>query len=166
MLPHMSKALKDPVGAKEAYEIIGVDKQTFWRWRQPGSGKPHSSHGEDRTYMIPPAKRAGSRPLWERADVQSFARDVGRQRARARRNTDDTDGHTEARTTILLEHDRQLSVAESPDEVLHAIADARKPDHATGMAKVTVIPPLAENAHDAWIDPATVRLVHPTGFSE
>lgn len=147
------------VGAKEACAILGVDKMTLWRWRQPGSGKPHSSYGDDRTYMIPPKQRVGNRPVWARADVEEFARTIGRQRAPRRRNTSEADGRKEALTTIVLQNDREVSVLERPEEVLAAIADARKHDHPTGKAKITIAPSLAGDPHDAWVDPAAVRFV-------
>ncbi len=66
------------VGAKEACEIIGINKMTLGRWLKPGSG----TLGDEQTYMIPP-KRIAASPVWARSDVERFAKEVGRQRARS-----------------------------------------------------------------------------------
>jgi hypothetical protein len=71
--------LPDLVGAKEACEILGVQKMTLGRWLRPGSG-PFPPHG---TYMIEP-KRVDAGPIWVKSDMERFAQEVGRQRAPAR----------------------------------------------------------------------------------
>lgn len=158
LLSMNTSSVPDLVGAKDACAILGIDKMTLWRWQQPGSGKPHSSHGDDDTYMITP-QRVGKRAVWVRADVEAFARTIGRQRAPARGNAADTNFLREPLTTILLDSDREVSVLEPPEEVLAAIADARRPDHPTGKAKITIAPSRTVDPQDAWIDPAAVRLV-------
>lgn len=70
--------LPELVGAKDACELLGVQKMTLNRWMRPGSGE----HGPDGTYMIPP-KRVGSGPVWVRSDVEHFAEEIGRRRAPA-----------------------------------------------------------------------------------
>lgn len=73
------------VGIKGAADILGVDKSTVHQWLKPGSGEL----GPERTYMIPPARVDGEFstgktkgwPVWFRADVEFFDREVGRQRA-------------------------------------------------------------------------------------
>lgn len=71
--------LPELVGAKEAAEILDVSKMTLLkRWLAPASG----TQGPDRTYMIPPARIAAG-PVWVRSDVERFAREIGRQRAKA-----------------------------------------------------------------------------------
>jgi hypothetical protein len=76
--PWRTPRLPELVGAKEACEILGIQKMTLNRWMKPGSGP----HGADGTYMIPP-KRIDAGPVWVRSDVERFRDEIGRQRARA-----------------------------------------------------------------------------------
>lgn len=82
--PWRTPRLPDVVSSKGACELLRVDKQTLWRWCQPGSG----SLGPDKTYMIPPklvwsGDDTKGWPIWDRADVERFAAEIGRQRAPA-----------------------------------------------------------------------------------
>lgn len=76
--PWRTQRLPDLVGSAEACEILGIQKMTLNRWMRPGSGP----YGDDRTYMIPP-KRIKASPVWVRSDIERFADEIGRQRARA-----------------------------------------------------------------------------------
>jgi predicted site-specific integrase-resolvase len=76
--PWRTPRLPELVGAKEACELLGIQKMTLNRWLKPGSG----TLGPDGTYMIPP-KRIEAGPVWVREDVVRFAEEIGRQRAPA-----------------------------------------------------------------------------------
>lgn len=78
--PWRTPRLPDLVGAKEACEILGVQKMTLNRWMDKGSG----AHGPTSTYMIEP-KRISAGPVWVKSDVERFAKEIGRQRAPAKR---------------------------------------------------------------------------------
>lgn len=80
--PWKTKGLPELVGSREACEILGVDKATLNRWLKPGTG----AHGPGSTYMLEP-KYIKAGPVWVRKDVERFARDFGRQRARAQRSS-------------------------------------------------------------------------------
>ncbi|MBO0767385.1 MAG: hypothetical protein J2O48_01745 [Solirubrobacterales bacterium] len=67
--------LPELAGSKEACEILGITKATLARWLEPGSG----SHGDQCTWMIEPRYVAAG-PVWPRADVEGFAREIGRKR--------------------------------------------------------------------------------------
>jgi hypothetical protein len=67
------------VGAKEACEILGIQKMTLRRWLEKGSG----NFGPDGTYMIPPA-RIDAGPVWVRSDIEYFVEEIGRRRAPGR----------------------------------------------------------------------------------
>jgi hypothetical protein len=73
--PWRTSRLPDLVGAKEAAEILGIQKMTLNRWLRPD---PDTG----RTYMIPP-KRIDAGPVWVKSDVERFAEEIGRQRAPA-----------------------------------------------------------------------------------
>ena len=68
--------LPELVGAKEACEILGIQKMTLNRWLRPESGV----HGPEKTYMIAPVKIAAG-PVWAKSDVEHFAEQIGRRRA-------------------------------------------------------------------------------------
>jgi hypothetical protein len=70
--------LPELVGAREACELLGIQKMTLRRWLEPGSG-PYGSEG---TYMIEP-KRIAAGPVWAKDDVLHFAAEIGRRRAPA-----------------------------------------------------------------------------------
>lgn len=72
--------LPELVGAKEALEILGVQKMTLNRWLREGSGNEQSCHGEKKTYMLTPQHIAAG-PVWARSDVEHFAEMIGRRRA-------------------------------------------------------------------------------------
>jgi hypothetical protein len=69
--------LPELVGNAEALEILDVSKMQLNRWLRPGTGDFYP----DGTYMIPP-KRIAASPVWVRSDVERFAREIGRQRAK------------------------------------------------------------------------------------
>jgi hypothetical protein len=74
----LTPKLPELVGSKEACELLGIQKSTLTRWLKPGSG----DHGDDKTYMIPPARTAAG-PVWAKADIERFGEKIGRQRAPA-----------------------------------------------------------------------------------
>lgn len=76
--PWRTPRLPELVGSKEACRILDIQKMTLNRWMRPGSGEL----GPEQTYMIPP-KRIEAGPVWVREDVERFADEIGRQRARA-----------------------------------------------------------------------------------
>jgi hypothetical protein len=83
--------LPELVGNKEACEILGIDKMTLNRWKEPGSGEvlDFDGFGPNRTYMCTWAEIA-SGPVWVREDVIRHRDEIGRQRApSARFNVED-----------------------------------------------------------------------------
>lgn len=70
--------LPELVGAKEACELLGIQKMTLNRWLRQGTGP----HGDERTYMIQPQRTAAG-PVWVKSDVEFFAEEQGRRRAPA-----------------------------------------------------------------------------------
>lgn len=89
--PWRTSRLPDLVGSKETCEILGIQKMTLTRWLKPGTGPwgPDGQYGPNGTYMIPP-KYIAAGPVWVKSDVERFAEEIGRQRARSQAADSDT----------------------------------------------------------------------------
>jgi predicted DNA-binding transcriptional regulator AlpA len=65
----MGRNLDHVLGIAEIAELLGVARNTAWRWSQ-------------REEFPPPGKHLASGPIWDRADVERWARKSGRKLAR------------------------------------------------------------------------------------
>jgi hypothetical protein len=147
--PWRTFRLPDLVGHSEAARILGVDPMTLHRWLTPGSGvkTPWGGFGPHRTRMIPPHPIEGSKGgAWVRDDVVKFARDIGPDRDRPRRN-----GVPERAQAPVA------PIGEAQENVLRAVCSFTEPASAeliagqAGRSPRTVVLHLAQLGHQGLL---------------
>jgi DNA-binding transcriptional ArsR family regulator len=125
--PWRTPRLPALVGHAAAAEILDVDPMTLHRWLKPGSGVKTrwGGFGPDRTRMIPPAPIDGGKGgAWVREDVVKFARDIGPDRDRPRREV-----------APAREQAPESPIGEAEENVLRAVCWFTEPTSAEAIAE-------------------------------